>query len=101
VEQILSEMNRIRTEPVEDNELSMVKNYLMGNFGRSLENPSTIADFAINTARYKLPQDYYANYLTNLAAVSATDVQTMAQKYIRPDNTTSWWLARPKRLPRN
>lgn len=87
VEQILSEMNRIRTEPVEDNELSMVKNYLMGNFGRSLENPSTIADFAINTARYKLPQDYYANYLTNLAAVSATDVQTMAQKYIRPDNT--------------
>jgi hypothetical protein len=86
VEQIIFEMNRLRTEPVNDEELSMVKNFMMGNFGRSLENPGTVADFAINTARYKLPQDYYANYLTNLAAVSATDVQTMAQKYVRPDN---------------
>ncbi|MBK7211813.1 MAG: insulinase family protein [Bacteroidales bacterium] len=87
VEQILFEMNRIRTEAVPEEELSMVKNFMMGNFGRSLENPSTVADFAINTARYNLPKDYYANYLTNLAAVSATDVQMMAQKYIRPDNT--------------
>ena len=86
VEQILSEMNRIRTEQVPDEELNMAKNFMMGNFGRSLENPSTIADFAINTARYSLPKDYYANYLTNLAAVNANDVQTMAQKYIRPDN---------------
>ncbi len=84
--QIVYEMNRIRTEPVPDDELSMVKNFMMGNFGRSLENPQTVADFAINTARYKLPNDYYASYLTNLAAVNATDVQTMAQKYIRPDN---------------
>lgn len=86
VEQILFEMNRIRTEMVPDDELSMVKNFMMGNFGRSLESPSTIADFAINTARYKLPADYYANYLTNLSAVTSTDVQIMAQKYIRPDN---------------
>jgi zinc protease len=86
VEQILFEMNRIRTEAVPDDELNMVKNFMMGNFGRSLENPQTVADFAINTARYNLPKDYYANYLTNLSAVNATDVQTMAQKYIRPDN---------------
>ncbi|NVO21137.1 MAG: insulinase family protein [Bacteroidetes bacterium] len=86
VEQILYEMNRIRTEPVPNDELTMVKNFMMGNFGRSLENPQTVADFAINTARYNLPKDYYANYLTNLSAVSASDVQTMAQKYIRPDN---------------
>jgi len=86
VEQILFEMSRMRTELVPEDELNMVKNFMMGNFGRSLENPSTVADFAINTARYKLPADYYANYLTNLAAVSANDVQIMAQKYIRPDN---------------
>ena len=86
VTQILFEMNRIRTDSVPLAELNLVKNFMMGSFGRSLENPSTVADFAINTARYKLPADYYANYLTNLAAVNSTDVQTMAQKYIRPDN---------------
>jgi predicted Zn-dependent peptidase len=60
---------------------------MSGNFGRALENPSTVANFAINTARYKLPKDYYANYLTNLMAVTPSDVQMMAQKYIRPDNS--------------
>lgn len=84
--EILAEMGRIRTEPVSDEELSMVKNFMMGNFGRSLENPSTVASFAINTARYNLPADYYSTYLTKLSALTASDVQMAAQKYIRPDN---------------
>ena len=84
--QIIYEMGRLRSEPVPVDELSMVKNYMMGNFGRSLENPATVANFAINTARYNLPKDYYANYLTNMSAVSSSDVQAMAQKYITPDN---------------
>jgi predicted Zn-dependent peptidase len=84
--QILYEMNRLRTEPVGTDELNGIKNYLSGNFGRSLENPSTVANFAINTARYNLPKDYYATYLGRLDAINATDVQMMAQKYLRPDN---------------
>lgn len=84
--EILFEMNRIRTEMVPEDELNMVRNFMMGNFGRSLETPSTIANFAINTARYNLPKDYYATYLTRLAALTPADVQLTAQKYIRPDN---------------
>jgi hypothetical protein len=79
-------MSRLRTEPVPDDELNMVRNYMMGNFGRSLESPSTVANFAINTARYNLPKDYYSTYLTHLGALTAADVQMTAQKYIRPDN---------------
>lgn len=85
--EILAEMKRIRTEPVPDDELNMVRNFMMGNFGRSLENPATVANFAINTARYNLPNDYYTTYLTKLAALTSADVQTTAQKYIRPDNS--------------
>ncbi len=85
--EILAEMNRLRTEPVPDDELNMVRNYMMGNFGRALENPSTIANFAISTARYNLPKDYYSNYLTTLASITSADVQQTAQKYIRPDNS--------------
>lgn len=84
--EILFEMNRIRTEMVPEDELNMVRNFMMGNFGRSLETPATIANFAINTARYNLPKDYYATYLTRLAALTPADVQLTAQKYIRPEN---------------
>lgn len=86
VREILFEMNRLREEPVPADELSLVKNYIAGNFALSLENPQTIANFAINTAKYNLPEDYYKNYLKNLSLVSNEDVTSTAAKYILPEN---------------
>ncbi|HEY6907012.1 MAG TPA: insulinase family protein [Ignavibacteriaceae bacterium] len=83
---ILYEMKRIKTEAVPDSELQIIKNYVTGNFALSLENPQTIASFAINIDRYKLPKNYYADYLKNVAAVSSADVKEAADKFIKPDN---------------
>lgn len=88
VTEILYEMDRIRKEKVPQEELDGIKNYLTGSFAISLENPETVARFAINIERYKLPKDYYENYLRNLAAITTDDVYAMAQKYIRPENAT-------------
>ncbi|RYF82681.1 MAG: insulinase family protein, partial [Chitinophagaceae bacterium] len=82
--QFLYEFNRIRTEALPENEVSRMKNYLSGSFARSLESPATIANFALNIAKYNLPADYYQNYLKNLAAVTPQDVQAMANKYVNP-----------------
>lgn len=84
--QFLYEMERIRKTPLDNTELTLVKNVMNGSFARSLESPETVARFALNTARYNLPADYYNTYLEKLAKVSATDVMEMAQKYITPDN---------------
>src|SRR5690606_18259193 len=61
-----------------------MKNYLSGGFARSLENPATIANFALNIARNKLPQNYYQDYLKNLSGVTPATVQQMAKKYVLP-----------------
>lgn len=87
VTQILYEMNRIRTETVPATELQTVKNYMTGNFAIALERPQTIANFALNIARYNLPKDYYQNYLKNIAKVTSDDVMEAAKKYIRPDQS--------------
>lgn len=84
--QILYEMDRIRNEPVPPEELEKVKNYLTGTFALALEQPATVARFALNIARYGLPADYYANYLKSLAAVTTDDITEMANKYIKPEN---------------
>lgn len=88
VTEIIYELNRIRNEKVSQEELDGIKNFLTGNFSISLEDPQTVAKFAINIDKYKLPKDYYANYLKNIAAVTIEDVYAMAQKYIRPENAT-------------
>jgi zinc protease len=86
VHEILYEINRLRFEPVPAEELQLYKNELNGNFALSLENPQTVANFALNIARYNLPDDYYATYLQRLAAINEKDVLDAANKYLFPDN---------------
>lgn len=80
------EFRRIRSEEVSNADVSQTKNEMSGSFARSLESPSTIANFALNVARYNLPKDYYQNYLRNLGAVDNAAVRAMADKYIQPGN---------------
>jgi predicted Zn-dependent peptidase len=84
VVEFLYEMERIRTEPVSQEELDRAKNFLTGSFARSLESPETVANYALNTIRYNMSRDYYPNYLTNLAAVTAGDVLEIARELITP-----------------
>lgn len=84
--EFLSELKRIVNEPVTEQELIAAKAEISGAFGRSLESPQTIAGFAVNTAKYNLPKDYYNNYVKAVDAVTLADVQATAKKFIRPEN---------------
>ncbi len=84
--QVLYEMRDLIKTPISAKELEDAKAFLAGSFARSLENPSTVAQFAINIDKYHLPKDYYKNYLKRLEAVSIADIQAAAKKYIKPDN---------------
>ena len=86
VKEILFEMNRLVTEPIPDSTLQLVKNIMTGNFARSLERPQTVANFALNIQKYKLPADYYETYLQKLNAVTSADLQAMAKKVVKPEN---------------
>lgn len=86
VNEFMAELMKINKEGVTQDELDAAKASIAGSFARSLESPQTVASFAINTARYNLPEDYYANYLKNLEAVTLEDVKAAAQKYILPNN---------------
>ncbi len=83
--EFIKEMNRMRTEKVPAAELQVVKNVLAGQFSQSLEEPGTVANFALTIARFGLPADYYEKYLEVLQSVTADEVQAMAKKYIQPE----------------
>jgi predicted Zn-dependent peptidase/uncharacterized membrane protein YkoI len=86
VQEILYEMRRMIDEPVSEKDLRSMLNEMSGGFARSLENPQTLANFAINIARHKLPADHYDTYLERLNKITPEDVQAMAKKYLKPEN---------------
>lgn len=86
VAEIIAEMQKLQNEKVPQDELQNHLSYLSGNFAISLESAQTIAQYAINIERYHMPKDYYQNYLKNLNAVTADDIQAIARKYVTPQN---------------
>jgi zinc protease len=86
ITEMIKEMNTLRNTPLTQEELAGAVNFLSGVFALGLENPQTIAQYAIAIERYNMPKDYYKNYLKNLSSTSVADVQAAAQKYLRPDN---------------
>jgi zinc protease len=84
--EMISEIRNLRDSGITEEELQAAKASLSGSFGRSLESPSTIANFAINTERYKLPKDFYSTYLQQLNALTVADINAAAKKYLKPDN---------------
>ncbi len=86
VTQFFVELNRIRDTKVTAIELERMQNYTTGSFARQLENPATVARFALNIERYGLPKDYYKSYLKKVAAINIDDIHAIANKYILPKN---------------
>jgi outer membrane lipoprotein-sorting protein len=84
VAEILKEMEKLRTVAVSNEELEGFKSYMAGTFALGLEDPKTLARYAINEKKYNMPAGYYKNYLKNVEAVTAQDVMTVANKYITP-----------------
>ena len=85
--EFLNEINNIRTQKVTDDELSLVKAKYNGDFALGLENPARIASFASNILINNLPKDFYRTYLQKINAVTADDIQRVANKYFNRDNT--------------
>ena len=86
IHEMIYEIRNITENGITEEELEEAKANLSGSFGRSLENPSTIASFAVNIARYDLPEDFYSTYLQRLNALTVADINAAAKKYIKPDN---------------
>jgi predicted Zn-dependent peptidase len=86
VSQILFEMQRIIDTAVSEKDLAAAKAFTMGNFGRNLQHPGTVANFAVAIDKYNLPADYFKSYLKNIDALTVNDIQNAAAKYIHPKN---------------
>jgi zinc protease len=79
------ELNRIRTDRVPDKELQNAKSYLTGVFPIRLETQDGLIDQLANVRMFNLPSNYLQTYRDQVNAVTADDVQRVAQEHVTPD----------------
>ena len=79
------ELNRIRDERVPDQELQNAKSYLMGVFPIRIETQDGLIDQLTSVKMFDLPDNYLHTYRDRVNAVTAEDVQRVAQQHVTPD----------------
>jgi zinc protease len=82
---LLDELRQMREVPVSAKELADSKRAIVAGFARSLESPTAVLGSYIDAYLYKLPADYWDTYPDRIDAISAADVQKVAQKYWTAD----------------
>jgi predicted Zn-dependent peptidase len=86
VVEIMSQIKKIRTEPVSDDDLKNAKANYIGNFVRQFAKPESVSSYALTIETQGLPADFYENYLKNINAVTKADITRVANKYFMLDN---------------
>ena len=82
----LDQLERIRDEAIDPEEMEIAKAEYVGEFVMALERPETIARYALNILTEDLPGDFYTTYLEKINAVTPAQAQAAARKYVSMDN---------------
>lgn len=84
--EMIKEVKRIKNVPVDPQLLKDAKAKYVGNFVMALEQPQTIARYALDIELNDLPKDFYKTYLSKINALTIDDVQKAAKKYFTSEN---------------
>ncbi len=86
VAEVYREMERLRNETVSEEELLLVKNFLIGSILGDLDGPFHIIGRWKNIILNGLSEDHFDRSIAQIKAVTAEELQELANQYLQPDS---------------
>lgn len=83
--QIYKEIQMLREQEIGEEELQLVKNYMIGTLQRSMDGPMAISDRIKSTLIYGLKMNYYENYLHVIKNISPEQLIHLAKTYLHTE----------------
>jgi zinc protease len=84
IEEIYKEMRSLREEHVDEEELSLVRNYLLGTILGDLDGPFQIMGRWKNLILNGLDEQYFYRSIETIKHISAEELRVLAEKYLKP-----------------
>jgi zinc protease len=81
----MAELERIRHDPLSQEEIDAARDFLVGVFPLRFETPAAIAAALAGLVVQRLPDDELERYRPSVAAVTAEEVRAAAEAHIHPD----------------
>jgi predicted Zn-dependent peptidase len=85
IEEVYKEMKLLRDELVDEEELLLVRNYMIGSILGDLDGPFHILSRWKTIILNGVDENYFYNSIQTIKSVSAEELQALAQKYLQPE----------------
>ena len=82
------EFKRLQTELVSDDEMQLVKNYMLGQLLKSADGPYAMMDLFLQVEPFSIGLDYYNNCIESINKITPDRIQELAIKYLNWDKMT-------------
>ena len=86
ITEVYKEMARLREEIVDDEEMLLVRNYMMGGILGDLDGPFHIMSRWKNIILHGLGEQYFYNAINTIRTISTEEIRTLAQTYLNPED---------------
>ena len=81
----MAEKTKYFDDQLDDEELLLVRNYMMGSILGELDGPFQIIARWKNIILNDLTEQYFYDSINTIKTVSAEEIQQLAQKYLNPE----------------
>jgi zinc protease len=85
IQEVYKEMKKLREELVDDEELSLVRNYMMGSILGDLDGPFQIIARWKNIILNDLDESYFYKSINSIKMITAEEIRQLAEKYLNPE----------------
>lgn len=86
ITEVRNELARLREQPMDDEELAIVRNNAMTSLAAILDTPFSIMDHYLSHFHTGTPPDYFNRQAEAIKSLSAARIMELARKYLDPDN---------------
>jgi predicted Zn-dependent peptidase len=85
ISEVYKEMEMLKREPADEEEILLVRNYMIGSILGDLDGPFQIINRWKNYVLNDLDESYFYNSINTIKTISAEEIQQLAQKYLEPE----------------
>lgn len=86
--EIKYELDKLKTKPVPQEELDLVKNYMLGQLLKSADGPYSMMDLYLGVEQFGLNLEFYNQIIHSINAVTPERIKELANKYLNWDDFT-------------
>ena len=86
VKEVYGEMKLLREELVDEEELQLVRNYMMGVILGDLDGPFHIISRWKNILLNGLDENYFYDSIRTIKTITAEELRTLANQYLLPES---------------